>query len=84
MVAKSIPATLKPFFQEYDFTRLNPKKDAHLIIERILQYGNKAELRWLFHTYQQEIIREWVQKYGKDLLPQPHRAFWMIVLDIRA
>jgi hypothetical protein len=32
-----LPLTLAPFFQEYDFSALNPQKDAHTIIERVLQ-----------------------------------------------
>jgi hypothetical protein len=78
-----IPLTLAPFFQEYDFTKLNPQTDSHTIIERILQFGNRAELRWLFQTYPQEQIKEWVKIFANDKLPQPHRAFWKIVLEIK-
>ncbi len=77
-----IPLTLAPFFQEYDLATLNPQKDAHTIIERALQFGNREELRWLFNMYGQEEIVAWVRQFGKEKLPQPHRAFWQIVLDI--
>jgi hypothetical protein len=78
----SIPSTLAPFFQEYDLEKLNPQKDSGTIIERLLQFGNRSEIRWLFRTYSQEQIASWVRKFGKDKLPQPHRAFWQIILDI--
>ena len=78
-----IPLTLAPFFQEYDFAKLNPQMDFHTIIERTLQFGNRAELRWLFQTYPQEQITEWVRTFGNDKLPQPHRTFWQVVLDIK-
>jgi len=77
-----IPITLAPFFQEYDIAMLNPQKDSHTIIERALQFGNRAEIKWLFATYPQEQIALWVIKFGKDKLPQPHRAFWQIVLEV--
>ena len=77
-----IPQTLAPFFQEYNFAQLNPKADAHTIIERTLQFGNRAELRWLFTVYSEQQIREWVKCFGTDKLPQPHRTFWKIVLEI--
>jgi hypothetical protein len=77
-----IPTTLAPFFQEYDLATLNPQKDAHTIIERALQFGNREELRWLFSVYGQDEIASWVRQFGKEKLPQPHRAFWEIVLDI--
>jgi len=77
-----IPVSLAPFFQEYEFAALNAQKDSHTIIERALQFGDRAELRWLFTTYSQEQIASWVSQFGKDKLPQPHRSFWQTVLEI--
>jgi hypothetical protein len=79
-----IPQTLAPFFQEYNFPLLNPERDAPLVIERTLQYGNRAELHWLFAVYSQEKIKEWVRRYGNDRLPQPHRTFWRTIFGIPA
>lgn len=76
-----VPLSLAPFFQEYDIARLNPEKDAFTIIERTLQFGNRAELRWLFRTYPREQITEWIKHFGKDCLPQPHLTFWQIILE---
>jgi len=77
-----IPLTLAPFFQEYDLAKLNPQKDSHTIIERVLQLGNRTEIRWLFEVYSDEIITRWVKRWGKDILPEPHRTFWQIVLEV--
>ena len=79
----SIPVTLTPFFQEYNLAALNPQKDSHTIIERILQFGNRSEIRWLFDTYSQDEIKTWVKRYGNTKLPQPHRTFWQVILDIQ-
>jgi len=79
---QTVPLTLAPFFQEYDITLLNPQRDSHTIIERALQFGNRSEIRWLFTIYSQEQIVSWVRQFGKDKLPQPHRAFWQIVLEV--
>jgi hypothetical protein len=79
---QSIPSSLAPFFQEYDLAKLNPQRDSHTIIERALQFGNRSEIRWLFSVYSQEQIASWVRQFGKNKLPQPHRAFWQIVLDV--
>ena len=78
----SIPATLAPFFQEYDLAQLDPQTAAPLVIERALQYGNRAELRWLFRQYPRQQIRDWVAQFGKERLPNPHLEFWQIVLEI--
>ena len=43
--------SLAPFFQEYDLATLDVQRSANTIIERVLQYGNRAEIRWLFQAY---------------------------------
>ena len=78
----SIPTSLAPFFQEYDITKLSPEKDTFTIIERVLQFGDRAEIKWLFGLYSQESIASWVRHFGDERLPQPHRKFWKLVLDV--
>jgi hypothetical protein len=80
---QKIPSTLAPFFQEYDFEKLDAAIAAPLIIERALQFGNRAELRWLFAQYLRTQIVNWFIRYAKERLPNPHRAFWQIVLEIK-
>jgi hypothetical protein len=82
MMMQNIPATLAPFFQEYDFASLNPMRDSGTIIERTLRFGTRAELHWLFGMYSHAQIREWVQAWGKFALPAPHLAFWQLMLEI--
>jgi hypothetical protein len=79
---QSLPSTLAPFFQEYDFERLDPQNAAPLIIERTLQFGNRVELRWLFAQYSRTKIIDWVRHFGKDRLPNPHLTFWQLILEI--
>lgn len=76
-----IPASLAPFFQEYNIARLNPEKDSFTIIERTLQFGNREELRWLFSVYSRSQVADWIKRFGKERLPQPHLTFWKIVLE---
>ena len=78
-----IPLTLAPFFQEYDIARLNPQRDSATIIERTLQFGNRAELRWLFTEYAHAQITDWFRKYAKERLSEPHHTFWRIILEIK-
>lgn len=75
-----IPLFLTPFFQEYDLAKLAPEKDSHTIIERVLQFGNRAEIKWLFTVYSREQIVLWVRRWEKEVLPEPDRTFWQIVL----
>ena len=76
-----IPFSLAPFFQEYDLARLDLARAAGTIIERVLQYGNRAEIHWLFSVYSRQQITDWVRQWGGYALPEPHRSFWRLVLD---
>jgi len=77
-----IPPSLAPFFQEYQLKNLDLKKSAPTIIERVLQYGNRAEIGWLFDIYPHEKIINWIRQWGKYALPEPHLTFWKLVLDL--
>ena len=77
-----IPRSLAPFLQEYILEQLDPETAAPLLIERILQYGNRLELRWLFAQYPRQQIVEWVKRNGRDRLPHPHIDFWLLVLEV--
>lgn len=80
---QSIPATLAPFFQEYDLETLDPQTAAPLIIERTLEFGNRAEIHWLFTEYTRAQVTDWFNQFARDRLPNPHRTFWQIVLEIK-
>jgi len=79
---RGIPRSLKPFFQEYVLDELDPERDRSTIIERTLRYGNRAELRWLFGQYHEGTIADWVRRWGRYALPEPHLAFWKLLLEV--
>ena len=78
----TIPSSTAPFFQEYDFARLDARGDAPIIIERILAYGNRAELRWLVSQYGQETIRAWIAQSGPARLPRGRYRLWRLVFNL--
>ncbi len=78
----AIPASTAPFFQEYDFTHLDVSQHAELIIERILAYGNRVELRWLVQTSGWEKIRAWIAETGNRRLPLIRYNLWCLVFDV--
>ena len=81
-ISHTVPASLAPFFQEYDIARLDPQVDAATIIERTLRFGTLAELRWLFTEFHYDQIRAWVAAWGRFALPEPHLSFWRLVLEM--
>ena len=82
MQSDPLPESLKPFFQEYDFTELDSEQAAATIIERTLQYGNREEIRWLFRRYPRAEIVSWISRSGPERLPEPHLSFWRLILNI--
>jgi hypothetical protein len=79
---QSVPKSSSAFFQEYRFETLDGVKHAALIMERLLAYGNRSEIRWLFDNYGVEEIRHWVKEHGERLLPRRRYALWRVLFDL--
>jgi hypothetical protein len=77
-----IPRSLAPFFQEYTFDHLDATRDADLVIERALAYGNREELRWLFARYGRARITEWICRLGARRLLHRQFVAWKMILEI--
>ena len=78
----SVPASLKPFFQDLDFESLDPERHAATIIERTLSEGSVEEIRWLFARYGIERIGDWIRRRGALRLPHDRCALWHILLGL--
>jgi len=74
--------SLRPFFQEYKFKDLHPAQHSELIIERTLAYGNRAEIRWLFDTYDAAKIKAWLTRFGARRLPWRRYNLWRVLLEL--
>ena len=79
---QSIPESTRSFFQEYDLDRLDPQRDRDLVIERLLAFGNREEVRWLFQCYGQAYIRRWLSGSGARRLPRRRYRLWCVLLDV--
>jgi hypothetical protein len=78
----TLPAHLAPWFQEYDFAALDPARDATLIIERVLAYGTRADLRWLLARFGRPAVRAWLQELGHRRLPRRRYTLWCLLFDV--
>lgn len=79
----AIPATMIRHFQEFRVEDLDLDRHADLIIERALELGTRADLRWLFATYGTERIRDLVRRRGLRKLSRRACVFWSTVLEVR-
>ena len=82
MTAAGIPRSLVSCFQEYDLERLDPAQHANLVIERVLAYGDRRELGWLFDYYGHARVTDWVQRMGARRLPWRRYNLWCVLLSL--
>jgi hypothetical protein len=77
---RELPESLRPFFWDVDFDRLDIQSNAFFIISRILEHGDEPSSTLLLCTYsEREIIQ--VVKTGRSL-SRRSRNFWMIFFGI--
>jgi hypothetical protein len=53
-----------------------------VVIERVLERGTWEQLRWLFATYGEACVAEWVRRHGFRLLSKRSFALWRLALGI--
>jgi hypothetical protein len=82
MTAAGLPRSLAPCFQEYDLERIDPAQHAELVIERVLAYGDRRELRWLFDYHGHARVTDWVQRMGARRLPWRRYNLWCVLLSL--
>lgn len=76
----SLPRTLVACFQEYDLEQLDLAQHRSLIIERVLAYGNRAEVCWLLAQYGGAGVSDWVRRWGERRLPWRRYNLWCVLL----
>jgi hypothetical protein len=56
MSMTAVPPKFHRYLWDVDLTQLDPIKHQTFIIERFLEYGDEAALKWLQQTYSKEDI----------------------------
>ncbi len=72
------PNFLNTFLWDTDVTKLDIYKNKKYIIERILEYGDIPEAKWLFSTYEKEDIID-VLKKSKRISEKSGNFFYKIL-----
>jgi hypothetical protein len=78
-----LPLDLEWLFPEYDFTEIGLSSHQGVILERVLEKGSWEQVRWLFKTYNEEKVADWVRKHGYRMLSKRSFALWKLALDIK-
>ena len=58
--------------------KIDTKKNAQYIIERILDFGNDREVRWLWHFYDKPLLKRVVTR-SRCLRPRT-KELWQLLL----
>lgn len=82
IATKPLPADSAWLFPEYDFEQMSLQQHRGIIIERILERGSWEQLRWLFQTFRESTVAEWVRNHGFRLLSKRSFALWCLTLGV--
>lgn len=74
----SVPEGTRRLFPHYD------EVGDSLVIARLLEDGDAADLAWLFGRFPEAEVADWLSRYGGRLLSARSRAFWEDVLGCPA
>jgi hypothetical protein len=80
----SLPAGARRLFAAYAEEDLTPERAPSLLIARLLEDGDAADLAWLMATTPEPEIAAWLARHGGRQLSRRSRAFWEAVLEVAA
>lgn len=69
----------RSLFWDTDLAKIDPKKNARYIIERILEFGNEDEVRWVWQNYSPKFIKHVMNK-SRGVLHRKSKALWSLIL----
>jgi len=78
----AFPADMAWLFPEYDFATMDSQSHQGVIIERVLERGSWEQVRWLFATFGEKVVAQWVSRHGFRLLSNRSFALWRLVLNV--
>lgn len=67
-------------FWDADPKRLDTEKNVRYIIERVLDFGNDEEIRWLFQRYPRVLLQDALSR-PRGGLHEKSKALWSLVLQ---
>ena len=71
-----IPQTLKKFFWDSDFSRLNISEHRNYILGKLMLYGNLEAMLWIIKNFDRDIIGTYLSTKGKVVLDKKSYVFW--------
>lgn len=67
-------------FWDTDPAKIDPQKHARYIIERILEFGEDQEVRWMWNFYSKLLIKEIIER-SRSLRPETKNLWNNLLLQ---
>lgn len=81
--ASRVPRSMAWLFPETTPARLDPERDARLVIARVVERGRLADVRWCMRRYGLDRIHRFFREEAHPELSPRTIALWRVVLDAR-
>jgi hypothetical protein len=78
-----LPASLRRYFWDQDFDRLEWPRDLEPIARRLLEAGDGPAHRWLRNTVGDDRLRAIFRKSRGRFVDARRLRYWQILLDLR-
>ena len=80
MKTSAIPVQFRPtHICEVDPTTIDPQKNAKYIIERVADFGNDQEARWVLDFYDKTLLQKVI--FDSKCLRPRTKALWTLLLN---
>ena len=66
-------------FWDTDPDKIDLQKNARYVIERVMDFGNDEEARWIWNYYDKSLLRDVAEK-SRDLRPRT-KSLWTLLLQ---
>ena len=80
----NLPPDLHRLFWDCRPESIDPEVQAPFVLERILEYGSLAAVRWALNTYGIGRVKEFLRDRGVRTLSRKTLSFWTLLLDLEA
>lgn len=78
-----VPGFLQSTLWSYDIRRMDPQRDKKLIIEQVLNYGTTDQVKWVFHNYSDQEIKEVVREPSRGIWWPEALNFWTTIFNLK-
>jgi len=79
-MSSTVPAGARRLFPDVAEPDLSFDASPSLLFARLLEDGDRADLRWLFSRRPESEVSDWLARVGGRKLSRRSRAYWEIVL----